>query len=145
MRESDPKSYLNQIKYIDSDIRSRQEEISRLRASIDMRVSTIKADVVQESHTGRYDDRYMLLVEMVGTLDEKVKKLVDTKIRVSNQIDMMDDRLSRIILREKYLNLKTFEQIAELLEYDLRHIYKLHGQALVGFKDAMLSHYMTLK
>lgn len=145
MRESDPKSYLNQIKYIDSDIRSRQEEISRLRASIDMRVSTIKADVVQESHTGRYDDRYMLLVEMVGTLDEKVKKLVDTKIRVSNQIDMMDDRLSRIILREKYLNLKTFEQIAELLEYDLRHIYKLHGQALVGFKDAMLSHSMTLK
>lgn len=145
MRESDPKSYLNQIKYIDSDIRSRQEEISKLRASIDMRVSTIKADVVQESHTGRYDDRYMFLVEMVGTLDEKVKNLVDTKIRVSNQIDMMDDRLSRIILREKYLNLKTFEQIAELLDYDLRHIYKLHGQALVAFKDAMLSHSMTLK
>lgn len=145
LRETDPKVYLNQIRYIDNDIKSRQEEISRLRASIDIKASTIKQDIVQESHTGRYDDRYMLLVDKVTEMDEKVKSLVDMKIRVSNQIDLIDERLSRIILREKYLNLKTFEQIADGLEYDLRHIYKLHGQALVHFKDAMLSHCMPLR
>jgi len=140
MTEFDPKKYLNQIRHIDSDIRSRQEEISRLRNAITMKTSTIRVDTVQESHAGSYDDKYLKLLERDEELNDKVDKLVDTKIHISNVIDLMDDRAYRIILREKYLNLKTFEQLAALLHYDISWIHHLHGKALKQFKESMLLH-----
>ena len=140
-----PKEYLNQIRHIDMDITSRQEEAVRLRSAITIKTSTLKESVIQESHGGSYDDKYMMLIGKSEEINEKVDELVDTKIKVSNEIDMIDDRLYRIILREKYLNLKTFEQIAELTKYDVRYIHKLHGKALNQFKHGMLGHVMSVE
>lgn len=145
MKSFNPKNYLNQIKYIDEDIRSRQEERLRLRSSLTIKTSTIKDSVVQETGNGMYDDKYMVLMEKSEEIKDKITELVDTKIRVSNEIDLLDDRLSRIILREKYLNLKTLEEIAVLLNYDISYIHKLHGKSLNQFKESMFVHVMPLK
>lgn len=143
MTDFNPKEYLSKIKHIDSDIRSRQSELDRFRQSIMIKTSTIKAQVVQETRQGAFDERYMKLIEQAEEINLKIDKLVDTKVRVSNEIDLMDDRVSRIILREKYINLKTYEQIAEMMSYDVSYIHRMHGKALNQFKDAMLSSQMA--
>ena len=149
MTEFNPKQYLAEIKHIDEDIRSRQEEIDSLRQTVAIRTSSIREDKVQETHSGSFDDRYAELLQrtekLTSEMKSKIDELVDVKIRISNEIDMMDSRISRIILRERYINLKTYEDISELLSYDLRHIYKLHGKALEDFKDAMLGHVLRMK
>ena len=139
MADFNAKEYLNEIKYIDDDIRSRQEELDRLRQSIMIKTSTIKAEVVQETRIGAFDERYMRLIQIGEEMNTKIDKLVDTKVKVSNEIDLMSDRLSRIILREKYINLKTYEQIAELLHYDVSYIHRMRDRALNQFKDSILS------
>lgn len=143
MTDFNPKDYLSKIKHIDSDIRSRQDELDRFRQSIMIKTSTIKAQVVQETRQGAFDERYMKLIEQAEEINVKIDELVDTKVRVSNEIDLMDDRVSRIILREKYINLKTYEQIAEIMHYDVSYIHRMHGKALNQFKNAILSKQMA--
>jgi len=140
MTDINPKDYLSKIKHIDSDIRSRQSELDQLRQTIALKTSTIKAEVIQETRQGAFDERYMKLIEQAEEINVKIDELVDEKVRVSNKIDLMDDRVSRIILREKYINLKTFEEIAELLGYELSWVTRLHGKALKDFKQASLSY-----
>lgn len=145
MADFNPKDYLSKIRHIDSDIRSRQSELDQLRQTIALKTSTIKSEVIQETRQGAFDERYMKMIEQAEEINLKIDKLVDTKVRVSNEIDLMDDRVSRIILREKYINLKTFEEIAEILGYELSWIHRLHGKALKEFKQASLSHVKQLK
>ena len=122
MRDINPKEYLSKIKHIDSDIRSRQNELDQLRQTIALKTSTIKAEVIQETRQGAFDERYMKLIEQAEEINVKIDELVDEKIKVSNSIDLLDDRVSRIILREKYINLKSFEEIAKVLGLSLIHI-----------------------
>lgn len=140
MTDFNPKDYLSKIRHIDSDIRSRQSELDQLRQTIVLKTSTIKGEVIQETRQGAFDERYMKMIEQAEEIDAKIDELVEEKIKVSNQIDLLDDRVSRIILREKYINLKTFEEIAKILDYELSWIHRLHGKALKEFKQASLSH-----
>lgn len=144
MREVDPKKYLKQIEHIDADIKSRQEEVNRLRSSLMIKTSTLKQSVVQETRQGMFDERYMNLLDKVDDLSDKIEELVILKVKVSNEIDKINDRASRIILRERYLNLKTFEEIAKTIDYDPRYTHTLHGKALIHFKEIMLEHGMTV-
>lgn len=131
------KDYLSQIKYIDEDIRSRQEEIERLKSSLLIKTSTIKEDVVQESRAGHYDDKYIKLLEEMEKMNKRIDELVDLKVEVTNRIDLIEDRRYRIILREYYLNMRTFESIAGVMHYNSRHVQRLHEEALEAMEDVI--------
>lgn len=136
----DPKHYLMQIKYIDEDIESRQEEIKRLKNSLYMNTSAIKADTVQESRKGHYDDKYIKLLEESEKLNNRIDELIDLKVKITNEIDLIEDRRYRIILREHYLNMRTFEHIASAMCYDVRHVHRLHGEALLAINHVIVCH-----
>ena len=128
------KSYLNQIRIIDQDIQSRIEEKHRLYATL-IGSPSITHDVVQSSKTDAYDERYMKIIEAGEEIDRRIDKLVDKKIEASRKIDGLDllDNTSAVILRERYINLKTWEEIANAMNYSVRHVNNLHSKALKDF------------
>ena len=130
----DPKEYLKRIEYINDDINSRLREKSELKRAMAVRTSAITDIKVQESRSGRYDDKYMRYFEVAESIDERIDELVDLKMKISNEIDMVDDPLYRLVLRNRYINLLTFEDIASMLNKSIRYIYQVHGDALVDFK-----------
>ena len=132
------KSYLNQIRIIDQDIQSRIEEKQRLYATL-IGSPSITHDVVQSSKTDAYDERYMKIIEAGEEIDKRIDKLVDKKIEASNKIDELgeSDGISMLILRERYINLKSWEEIAEQMSYSIRHVNRLHGEALNKFYHVM--------
>ena len=131
----DPKEYLKQIEYINDDINSRLREKNELRRAMAVRTSVITDIKVQESRSGRYDDKYMRYFEVAESIDERIDELVDLKMKISNEIDLIDDPLYRLVLRNRYINLLTFEDIASMLNKSIRYIYQVHGDALVDFKE----------
>ena len=130
----DPKEYLKQIEYVNDDINSRLREKNELRRAMAVRTSAITDVKVQESRSGRYDDKYMRYFEVAESIDERIDELVDLKMKISNEIDLIDDPLYRLVLRNRYINLLTFEDIASMLNKSIRYIYQVHGDALVDFK-----------
>ena len=86
-------------------------------------------------------------------LDKAVAELVDAQNRAKLEVDRLTaleqeivQTISRIaepyqtLLYERYINGKTFEQIAVYMAYSWRQIIRLHGQALRIAQDVIECH-----
>ena len=86
-------------------------------------------------------------------LDKAVCNLVDAERKTAGEIDRLTELESEIVgtigrvkepystlLYERYVNGKTFEQIAVRMHYSWRQIIRLHGQALQYVQDVIACH-----
>lgn len=128
---SDVKRYLGQVRYIDQRIESKIRELDNLRKNIPS-ASNWKVDNVQESNRNRsFVDR---LVALDGEITNEVDRLVDIRRKISREMSALKTSEAEIILRERYINLRSFSDIANFLCLSERHVKRLHGQALVEFE-----------
>lgn len=129
---SNVRRYLNQVRYIDQNIGSRQQELDNLRTTISSG-SDWKQDVVSSSRQAKsFVDK---LVKLDSEITAKIDELFELKTVVTNQIDQLELSEHVVILREKYLNQRTFDYIARQLHTSERHVKRLHGDALQDFED----------
>lgn len=83
-------------------------------------------------------------------LDAAVAELVDTEAKTAAEIERLTALETEIIgvishmpdpyqtlLYERYINGKTWEQVAVQMNYSYRHTTKLHGAALARLKDVL--------
>lgn len=77
---------------------------------------------------------YAKIDEMERNLDSAIDQYVDKKNEIIKQIDSMEDETLYVILFSRYIEKKTFEQIATELHYSYRQITRLHGKALNEFE-----------
>ena len=134
----DIKEYLNQIRYIDQEINAYLEEKKRLRQAIELKTTSYNDNKVQETNSSSYDVKYIRYVDMADVINEKIDALVDLKMKVSSEIDKLDKAEHRLLLRQRYINLKSFEEIAVAMNYDIRSITRIHGYALNSLRELVL-------
>lgn len=129
------KEYLNQVRYNDANIASRIEERNRLWINLtSIKSSRIKEISVQESNQ-KNDDRLDRVLELDCYIDKEIDELYKLKLEISRRIDRCSESINSIVLRERYLNYKSWDDIAILLNYDKRHILRIHGHALIDFSN----------
>ena len=131
----DTKEYLNQIKYTNQEIQSRINERNELRSAVALKTSSFQTDKVQETGTLHFDDKYMKFIEAADEINDKIDELIGLKLKVGNEIDKLKKPEERMVLRLRYINLDTFEEIAVALQYDIRQIHRIHGNALQSFTE----------
>lgn len=124
-----------QVFNIDRDIDSRLREQEAIRQTF-IRAASIKQDSVQESQAGRYDDKYMKLLELSEVIDNKIDGVAEKRIEITRNIDKVDDVIYRSLLRDRYLNHMTWESIAESTNQSARNATRVHGRALQEFYKA---------
>jgi len=122
------KQWLNRARNIDKEINhlieQRDEERSRL-LSITQKLT---GDTVQSTKDPHKFDR---LVEYEVEIDRQIDELIRVKTEILKAISKLTDGRYREILRLRYLEAKTFEQIAVEMNYSWRHVCTLHGRALI--------------
>lgn len=126
---SEVKFFLQQLSFLNEEIEALQSECELIKATIYSKEKVVETNVVNSG------DQIMRLMNTHELINEKVDELIDLKIQVSNEIDYIDDRKFRIILRERYINMRSWEYIAGKLTYEVRHIHRLHGNALIAFEQ----------
>ena len=93
---------------------------------------------VQTSQENRTEQRLLSLAEYDRHLIERVNQLYRVLEEIGQTIEKVTDGALRILLIERYINYKTWEQIAEVMGYkDVRHIYRLHKRALIAAEKAL--------
>lgn len=131
----EPKKYLSQLLYIDADINSRQVELEQVRDDlISIPATQYKNDSVQEG-LSTYDDRYTRLFELSEYISAKIDVLHDLREEATKKIDRCSKPEYMIILRERYINGKHWDEIALEMNVTRRHVTRLHGQALKDFAE----------
>ena len=59
--------------------------------------------------------------------------LVRLKEEINTAIDMLENRDEQLVLRYRYLDDCTWEEISRMLNVSLRTVYRIHGSALQNF------------
>lgn len=75
--------------------------------------------------------------EYAELIDSKIRELVGIKTEIIRAVGRVDDPTLRALLEARYINFKTWEQIAVKLSYSYMHVCRLHGRALVEVQDVI--------
>ena len=80
------------------------------------------------------EDKYLKLADRSSDVNRAIDEKVDYTLKVSSELDYMADDKLRRLLRDRYINCKSWEQIAVDMGYVIRRVYQLHGEALREFE-----------
>lgn len=72
--------------------------------------------------------------ELFRELKTQMEKRVELRLQISRKIEKMPDETESLLLRYKYIQGLSFEEISVKLGYTYRHTTRLHGKALLNFK-----------
>ena len=125
------KEYLNQAYWLDRRIDSKLEQLSALKDMATKTTSIMSDDVV--SHTRNVhsmQDVIAKIIDMQAEINADIDRLVDLKRDIMQVVKTVDDPELQTLLELRYLCFKSWEYVAEQMGYNVRHIYRLHDEAV---------------
>ena len=130
------KQYLRQLRRLNNIVQSKLDDVEALR-SLAQRITYVPKNIkVQESIP---EDKFSELIAKIVDLQEKINddvdKLLDLKLKITNEIDSLDNDEYKLLLMLRYLNFKTWEEIAVEMGCSYQWVHVLHGRALIYFQE----------
>ena len=125
------KEYLGQAYRIDHRINSKLEQISSLHDLATKATSTISdmpGSATRNIH--RMEDIIAKIMDLEEEVNKDIDALVDLKMNITHLIKLVDNHEYQIILEQRYLCFKTWEQISVDMGYSIQHTFRLHDKAL---------------
>lgn len=90
--------------------------------------SNLTGMTVDGSRNPHKFDRYL---ELENIIDAKIDELVGIKAEILGAVNKLQNGAQRTVLTERYINCKSWEEIADALGYEVRNVYRRHGEALL--------------
>ena len=132
------KEYLQQIYNINRRINRLKQTREQLREemySVKSSAGAMSPDKVQSSISG---DNMLRLIARVDELERDIisemSRLMDQRQKLIKEIEAVPDERYRAVLFGRYVMCDTWEKVALRVPCDVRHVYRLHGDALQAFR-----------
>ena len=107
--------------------------------------SVMSDDVV--SHTRNVhsmQDVIAKIIDMQAEINADIDHLVDLKREIMQVVKAVQNPEHQTLLELRYLCFKSWEDVAEELGYNVRHIYRLHDEAVEQIRIPKTCHEMSL-
>ena len=127
----DAKKYLRQIEILDRRITAKTDEGQNVLDML-LRVTPVLRDTTSGGAAGhdKMENGVVKLTAYEEEISADIDKLVELKREISEVIDRVENPKRRAVLRFRYINYKSFEQIAVDMDMTGRNIYHIHRKAL---------------
>lgn len=136
------KEYLRQVGRINAKIKRLTKQRDDIRADMYSIGSPAGMDT-ERVRTSMAGDKMLRLIGAVDDLEreivEELCQLTRLKGKIYRQVESLDDERYKTILFDRYILLMSWEQIAVDMGYQIKWVYKLHGNALQSFSAKVLS------
>ncbi|WP_437131254.1 hypothetical protein [Peptostreptococcus russellii] len=126
------KKYLMQVYEINKNINSLEEELLVLDTIAKGGAINYK-ERVQSSKGVNTENIVCKIADTKSIINDLIRDKLELVTEITLKINELEDNTLEVILRDRYLRCKCWEQIAVDLNYSIRHVYKLHGKALKSF------------
>ena len=70
------------------------------------------------------------IIDLEAEINRDIDRLVDLKREMTAIIRSVDDSQCQILLEMRYICFRSWEQIAVEMGFNIRHVYRIHRQAL---------------
>lgn len=140
------KQYLRQIDRLDRMINNKLSEIYQLR-TMACSVTAFSSDERVQNSSGK--DRLGSMVAKIVDLEKEtdclVDKFIDKRNHIIRQIDGMEDVNMYHVLFARYVNRKSFDEIADEMNYSRMQTNRIHEKALIEFEKRYGKEYLQQK
>ncbi len=134
----DAKVYLKRIKWLDVQIDGLLHDLERENARATKVTATISPVVVAHSGSqGNVEDPVLKIIALKDEINQKIDRFVDLKREIESIIEKIEDANQVAVLRKRYFEYKSWEQIAVEVGCKYRNVHYIHGDALKAV-DALL-------
>lgn len=130
------KEYLSQGRWLDKRIEARIAERDRIMA-LAMAARTPQLTGMPRGGKHDWTDTVDKAIDLTKDIDKEIRELCRIKRELRDTIDRVEDYRCRVLLELRYRSDYTWGQIAEAMGYELRQVYRIHGEALLKIKFAV--------
>lgn len=75
-------------------------------------------------------DTFLSYLSLKADVSSRLKRICEIKEEIFSLIKKVDNPIYRTLLTLRYIKGETMERCAEIMEYEERHIYRIHKKAL---------------
>jgi DNA-directed RNA polymerase specialized sigma subunit len=135
------KEYLGQAYRLDQRINSKLEQVASLNELATKCTSTLTGMPRNPNRgTSTMADAIVKIIDLQAEINRDIDRLVDLKREMVKLIKAVDNTEYQTLLELRYLCFKTWEQIAVDMGYNVRHVYRLHDEAVESIVVPQTSH-----
>jgi DNA repair ATPase RecN len=125
------KKRLKQIKWLDAQIDGLIQDLADAQAKATKVTSAISPAVVSRStDPDQLEAGVMKIIELKKQINQKIDEFVDRKREMESIIEKVEDADQVKVLRKRYFEYKSWEQIAVEVGCKYRNVHYIHGDAL---------------
>ena len=130
------KEYLGQAYRIDHRINSKLEQISALH-DLATKASSTVSDMPGSPNRNihKMEDVIVKIIALEEEVNQDIDELVNLKTDITHLIKTVENHEYQIILEQRYLCFKTWEQISVDMGYSIQHTFRLHDKALKALSE----------
>jgi RinA family phage transcriptional activator len=140
MTNRDKIKYLKRYINLDREIERKLEEVARLRSKLARVTEVFTAEPKGGgSIYGKTGEILAKIVDLEKEIDADVDRLIEVRDSIKSIIEAVEDDRERLLLQYRYLDGRTFEEIAVQMHYSWRQIHRLHSRALTNLKMSKMS------
>lgn len=130
MTDQEKKAWLRRYRIREAEAERLREEIARIRAQAE----GVAVQLSGLPRGGGGKDRLQRAVELLdrrcAELAARIEAGQEARRQTEAAIDALPDERQRLLLRLRYIDGRTWEQIAVRMALDYRWVLRLHGRAL---------------
>ena len=135
------KEYLSRARLLDRQIDSKIQQIEELNRLTTNCTATLTGIPGAPRRGGSVmADAVDRIVDLEREINRDIDRLVDLKREIMAAIRSVDNSKYRLVLEKRYLCYRTWEQIAADTGYNVRYLYRIHGEALKKVQIPKTSH-----
>lgn len=131
-----PKQYLRQAYRLNELINSHIREVEQLRL---LSTSVPSTDFSKERVQGgklpgdRISNIIAKIVDLEKQINDEIDRFVDLKKEIHDAVDNVKNVNEQLVLRYRYIEFLTWEQISERMNYSIMQVHRIHSNALRNF------------
>jgi DNA repair ATPase RecN len=122
--------YLNQYKYLNRDIDRKIKSLEDWRNKIFNVTGTLSDMPRNPNRVNTIEEGVIAIDEIEASINKDIDELVNLRAEIENKINGVQDLKLRELLKCRYLDCKSWEEIAFMNGYTWRNAYYLHEKAL---------------
>ena len=130
MTNKEKKDWLWRYKEALLDIDSWQRELEEWRTRAE-KITQVVSDMPRGGSSAlKVDDIVVKMTEIMDNIRAKVSESQKIKLELEIAFEGLNDGILEGLMKYRYINCLDWAQIAIVMGYGERHLYKLHGKAL---------------
>lgn len=131
------KERLKEIRLLNHEILAMNEQVDKLMKD----AQGVKAVTISDMPRGGVPrdmaDAVADAVDLQSICMEHVRRIIGKKKEALNTIARMHNTEERAVLILRYFDEMEWQAIADIMEYSVRHVMRIHGEALQSYEKAM--------